>query len=591
MNVLSNVNSLKSAIKKANINAVILLGTDPHLSEYIPDHFQVIKWLSGFTGSYAKMVVTQDKALLWTDSRYFIQAEDQLKNSGIILMRDRQIDSISIENWLINELNSGDVVALDGLTISASEYHQLKTNFAANGMSLIEKEGLVDLIWSNRPLVQNSKIYSYPVSSSGQNRIEKLKTIRQLLNSRGAEATLISALDELAWTFNLRGEMHNFSPLFAGYGYVDQNKAILFVSKSQISESLIQELANDGIEVVAYEELIAYLSGHIPKFIYLDSSRINSKLMNLFLDNSVVIEGVSLIAKLKSIKNKVEISGMKAAHRRDGVAMVNFLYWLQSSLGKEKITEVSIAEKIKSFRAQQIRFKGESFSSIVGFGPHGAIVHYNATPNTDIEIRKNGILLIDSGGHYSDGTTDITRTLAIGMVSAKQKKDFTLVLKGIINLANAIFPNGVKGHSLDVLARNSLWKEKLNYGHGTGHGVGHYLSVHEGPMSIRSEINNEPIVPGQILSNEPGLYREGKYGIRIENIQLCINAGENLGISFNSFETLTLCPIDRRLINKSLLNSDEVKWINSYHKKVYLALKSSLTSPVLVWLKSQCNPL
>ncbi len=591
MNVLSNVNSLKSAIKKANINAVILLGTDPHLSEYIPDHFQVIKWLSGFTGSYAKMVVTQDKALLWTDSRYFIQAEDQLKNSGIILMRDRQIDSISIENWLINELNSGDVVALDGLTISASEYHQLKTNFAANGMSLIEKEGLVDLIWSNRPLVQNSKIYSYPVSSSGQNRIEKLKTIRQLLNSRGAEATLISALDELAWTFNLRGEMHNFSPLFAGYGYVDQNKSILFVSKSQISESLIQELANDGIEVVAYEGLVAYISDHIPKFIYLDSSRINSKLMNLFLDNSVVIEGVSLIAKLKSIKNKVEISGMKAAHRRDGVAMVNFLYWLQSSLGKEKITEVSIAEKIKSFRAQQVRFKGESFSSIVGFGPHGAIVHYNATPNTDIEIRKNGILLIDSGGHYSDGTTDITRTLAIGKAKVKQKNDFTLVLKGMIGLANAVFPNGVKGHSLDVLARNSLWKEKLNYGHGTGHGVGHYLSVHEGPMSIRSEINNEPIVPGQILSNEPGLYREGEYGIRIENIQLCINAGENLGISFNSFETLTLCPIDRRLINKSLLNSDEVKWINSYHKKVYLALKSSLTSPVLVWLKSQCNPL
>ncbi|MCX6229459.1 MAG: aminopeptidase family protein P [Bacteroidia bacterium] len=591
MSALSNVNSLKSAIKKANINAVILLGTDPHLSEYIPDHWQVIKWLSGFTGSYAKMVVTQDKALLWTDSRYFIQAEDQLKNSGIILMRDRQIDSISIENWLINELNSGDVVALDGLTISASGYSQLKMNFAANGISLIEKEGLVDLIWSNRPLVQNSKIYSYPVSFSGQNRIEKLKTIRHLLTSRGAEATLISALDELAWTFNLRGEVHNFSPLFAGYGYVDQKRAILFVSEGQISESLIHELANDGIEVVAYEELIAYLSGHIPKSIYLDSSRINTNLMNVFLDDSIVIEGVSLIAKLKSIKNKIEISGMKAAHRRDGVAMVNFLYWLDRSLGKEKMTEMSIAESLKKFRSQQIRYKGESFSSIVGFGPHGAIVHYNATPNTDIEIRKNGILLIDSGGHYSDGTTDITRTLAIGKVSAKQKKDFTLVLKGMINLANAVYPNGIKGHSLDVLARNSLWQDKLNYGHGTGHGIGHYLSVHEGPMTIRTEINNEPLCVGQILSNEPGLYREGEYGIRIENILLCKSAGENLGISFNSFETLTLCPIDRRLINKSLLNSVELKWINLYHKKVYQTLKSHLNPSVSRWLKSQCNPL
>ena len=591
MSALDNVNSLKSAIKKAPINAVILYGTDPHLSEYIPDHWQVIKWLSGFTGSYAKMVVTQDKALLWTDSRYFIQAEDQLKNSGIILMRDRQIDSISIENWLINELGSGDVVALDGLTISASEYSQLKSNFAANGTSIVEEEGLLYSNWSKRPLVQYSEISSYPPSLSGKKRTAKLETIRQLLADRGAEATLISALDELAWTFNLRGEMHNFSPLFAGYGYVDQKRAILFVSQGQISKSLALELAKDGVEVMAYETLFTFLSANIPKSIYLDSSRINSKLMNLFLGNSFVVEGVSLIAKLKSVKNKVEISGMKAAHRRDGVAMVNFLHWLHCSLGKEKITELSIAERLKYFRAQQDRFKGESFSSIVGFGPHGAIVHYNATQDTDVEICKNGILLIDSGGHYWDGTTDITRTIAIGKVTAKQKKDFTLALKGMIGLANAVFPNGTKGHSLDILARKSLWKEKLNYGHGTGHGVGHYLSVHEGPMSIRTEINNEPISPGQILSNEPGIYREAEYGIRIENIQLCVSAGENLGISFNSFEILTFCPIDRILINKSLLNSDEVKWINSYHKKVYSALKSSLKPDVSNWLKSKCTPL
>lgn len=591
MSVLNNVNSLKSTIKKASVNAVILYGTDPHLSEYVPDHWQFIKWLSGFTGSYAKMVVTQDKTLLWTDSRYFIQAEDQLKNSGIILMRDRQIDSVSIENWLINELRSGDVVALDGRTISASEYSQLKTNFAANGISLVEADGLLYSIWSERPLVQYSEISSYPPSLAGKKRTEKLETIRQLLADRGVEATLISALDDLAWTFNLRGEMHNFSPLFAGYGYVDQKRAILFVSTGQISKSLALELVGDGVEVMAYETLFTFLSANITKSIYLDSSRINSKLMNLFLGNSFVIEGVSLIAKLKSVKNKVEISGMKAAHRRDGVAMVNFLYWLDRSLGKEKITELSIAERLKYFRAQQDRFKGESFSSIVGFGPHGAIVHYNATQDTDVEICKNGILLIDSGGHYWDGTTDITRTIAIGKVTAKQKKDFTLALKGMIGLANAVFPNGTKGHSLDILARNSLWKEKLNYGHGTGHGVGHYLSVHEGPMSIRTEINNEPISPGQILSNEPGIYREAEYGIRIENILLCTSAGENLGISFNSFETLTLCPIDRILINKSLLNSDEVKWINSYHKMVYSALKSSLKPDVLNWLKSKCTPL
>ena len=325
--------------------------------------------------------------------------------------------------------------------------------------------------------------------------------------------------------------------------------------------------------------------------VYLDPDRTNSVIQSFLIEKCSVIEGLAIPTLLKSIKNKVEIAGTRSAHRRDGVAMVNFLYWFYNHSHKEKITELSLSELIIRFRSEQRNFSGESFSPIVAFGPHGAIVHYNATPETDVEIVRDGVLLIDSGGQYLDGTTDITRTIATGKVNSTVQFDFTIVLKGMINLAKAKFPEGTKGYSLDALARNALWNNYLNYGHGTGHGVGHYLSVHEGPMTIRAEFNSQPIQPGQILTDEPGVYREGNYGIRIENVLLCKKAVTTVFGTFLSFETMTLCPIDKRLIKRSLLNKEETKWLNNYHKKVLNTLKPYLTKEVLRWLTTQCAPL
>jgi Xaa-Pro aminopeptidase len=399
---------------------------------------------------------------------------------------------------------------------------------------------------------------------------------------------MICQLDDLAWTFNLRGNDIKYNPLFTGYGFVDQNEAILFVEIKKLSVHLIDELEKDGIRVMGYESIFSVLEEKGLTKVCLDPDRTNSLIYRFISRQCDVIDGLSFPTLLKSIKNEVEIAGMRQAHLRDGVAMVNFLYWFDEIFRNEIITELTIANKLKEFRADQSFFMGESFCPTVAFGSHGAIVHYSTTPESDVEIQSDGILLIDSGGHYLDGTTDITRTIATGEVTPEQKSDFTLVLKGMIQLAMAVFPINTRGYSLDILARNELWNKGLNYGHGTGHGVGHYLSVHEGPMSIRPENNNEPIRAGQILSDEPGLYREGKYGIRIENVLVCNSECQTDFGSFLSFDTLTMCPIDRKLINPELLSIDELRWVNTYHNIVLTKLKPHLNREVLKWLTAQC---
>ena len=589
MNSIEKITLLRDHLRANAVDALILTGTDPHLSEYPTPEWRDILWLSGFSGSYSRMVITMTKALLWTDSRYFIQAESQLGGSGILLMKDKLTDTISIENWLKNELNAGSRVAVDGLTISGSYRAKLESELRAKGISLIINLSLVSSIWKNRPTTSQLKIVDYPIRFSGQSRSDKLSQIRNKLLNHNADATIISQLDDLAWSFNLRGSEIDYNPLFTGYGYVDNNQAILFVKEGRITSELTSELSNDGIGVESYDSLFSIVAKYCPATIYLDPERTNSIVYSFFSDKYAVIHGIAIPARLKSIKNRIEIAGIKAAHRRDGVAMVNFLHWFQCE--KCEKTELSVAQKLKEFRAQQRNYKSESFGSIVGFGPHGAIVHYSATTNTNAVIESNGILLIDSGGQYLDGTTDITRTIGVGITSAKQKKDFTLVLKGMINLSNIVFPVGTKGHSLDIIARKHLWNNYLNYQHGTGHGIGHFLSVHEGPMSIRSESNEESILEGQILSNEPGIYREGEYGIRIENVIVCKKAGSSSYGSFNSFETLTLCPIDKKMILAGLLSQEELLWINNYHRTVLRRLKQYLKPNVLEWLTNACSPI
>jgi len=591
MNIINRIISLRNLMKSERVEALIIYGTDPHLSEYVPTNWRSIEWISGFTGSYGRVVITQDQALLWTDSRYFIQAESQLKDTGFVLMKDRQADSISIGQWLKQKLESERTVAIDGLTLSASEANKLKEELDAKSIHLTITKDLVSPNWINRQILPQTLVIDYPIRFAGQSRTAKLKQIRKKLTDYQAEATLISLLDDLAWSFNLRGNEVKYNPVFTGYGYINQQQAILFINEEKIPATLCNILKSEGIDVINYESIWEVLSEKIPASVYLDPDHTNSLVYQFFSERTKVIDGLAIPTLLKSVKNSVEIAGMRSAHRRDGVAMVNFLYWLYKNTGKVDMTELSIAERLGAFRAEQKYFMDESFSPIVAFGLHGAIVHYSATAETDFRIGPDGILLIDTGGQYLDGTTDITRTVPIGKIHAQQRTDFTLVLKGMISIAKALFPSGTKGHSLDILARINLWDRGLNYGHGTGHGVGHYLCVHEGPVGIRPEFNRENIQNGQIITDEPGLYREGKYGIRIENVLLCKNKSLSVYGQFLSFETLTLCPIDRRLINRELLNNEEIKWLNSYHKRVYETLKSHLKSDVLKWLTKQCAPI
>ena len=591
MNVIDRITSLRGLMKERGIDGYLIYGTDPHLSEYFPDAWRTREWISGFTGSFGKVAITHDRAVLWTDSRYFIQAETQMSGTGIEMIKDRQPDTILVDAWLAKELTQGGVVAFDGLTISATEASVLEQKLGAKGISLKLNIDLVSPIWKNRPALPQTSVIDFSIQFAGCSRSDKLMIIRNRLTENKAEATLICQLDDLAWSFNLRGSEINYNPLFTGYGYVDQQQAILFISEGKVPSAIIEVLKSEGILVRDYESIISFLEQKNGVSFYLDPDRTNSLIYRLISKNNQVINGLSIPTLLKSIKNDVEIAGMRACHVRDGVAMVNFLYWFEKHFGKERITEITVGEKLKEFRSEQAHFMGEGFSPIISFGHHGAIVHYNATKETDIQVQPDGILLFDTGGQYLDGTTDITRTIATGKITSKQQSDFTLVLKGNIQLAKAVFPENTKGYSLDSFARKALWNNGLNYGHGTGHGVGHFLCVHEGPMSIRPEYNSEPIRAGQIITNEPSLYREGEYGIRIENVLVCKNEFYSDFGHYLSFDTITMCPIDRKLVDRRLLADDEITWLNDYHAKVLTELGSRINPEVLKWLKAQCEPI
>jgi len=591
MSIIERITSLRDLMLEKGIDAVLIYGTDPHLSEYVPDAWRSREWITGFTGSYGKVAITMNQAALWTDSRYFIQAEKQLAGSGILMIKDRQADTMAVDQWLMQQLKIGSTVAVDGLTISASEAKLLEQKLGAKGITFDIKTDLVSPLWKDRPHLPQGEIFDYSVTFAGLGRQEKLALIRNRLAGLGASSTIICQLDDLAWSFNLRGSDISYNPLFTGYGYVDQHKAILFIHDEKIPVGLIEELDREGVDVINYSSIISVLDNVLSSPVFIDPDRTNFLLYRFIQERSNVIEGLAIPTLLKSVKNEVEQNGMREAHIRDGVAMVNFLHWLDNNSEKQKITEQFIEEKLRSFRSEQLYFVGESFSSIVGFGPHGAIVHYSATAESNLKILPDGILLFDSGGQYLDGTTDLTRTIATGRVTDQQQSDFTLVLKGMIQLAKAIFPENTKGYSLDILARKALWNCGLNYGHGTGHGIGHYLSVHEGPMAIRQEYNGEPIREGQILSDEPGIYREGEYGIRIENVLLCKREFKTDFGNFLSFETLTLCPIDTKLMKRQLLTSEETEWINYYHARVLNELGPRLEPDVLRWLTVRCAPI
>lgn len=571
--IRQRIKSLRLELLKRNLDAWYISGTDPHNSEYLPDHWQTRAFISGFTGSYGVVVVTQEEASLWTDSRYFIQAEEQLKGSGIKMHKLRVPDAVLPENWIAKKLQSGSKVGYDPQTLSVLAFRNLNNCLNKAGISMVETPDLFEKIWENRPEMPSDAIFELKHMYAGFSRREKRELLASELRKHDADFQVITALDELAWIFNLRGSDIPYNPVFAGYGVVGKNDWFLFVSDVKVPHELKAHFEREKITLMPYADFLVWLKSVRGKKIFIDPATAGYAVFSVLEPENKLVEGTSPVALLKARKNATELAGFREAMKKDGVALLEFLFWLRENAEKGTITEYTAGRKLAEFRAQQADFKGESFAPIVGYKEHGAIVHLNVNEDAALSLQAEGILLFDSGGQYLQGTTDITRTVALGEVSQQQKTDFTLVLKGMIALTMACFPTGTKGCHLDILARKALWEHGLNYGHGTGHGVGHFLNVHEGPMSVRQEYNEIPIQPGMVLSNEPGLYREGEYGIRTENMIVCVDKETSAFGHFLGFETLTLCPIDTRLIDFGLLSEKERNWLNDYHEMVRSELK------------------
>jgi Xaa-Pro aminopeptidase len=574
--VRQRIRALRLELLKRNLDAWYISGTDPHNSEYLTARWQTREFISGFTGSYGVVVVTNEEAGLWTDSRYFIQAYEQLKGSGIRMFRLRVPGAISPELWISRKLSPGSKLGFDPSTLSVSAYRNLNKNLVRSGVIMTETPDLLNNIWVDRPEMPGNEIYEFPVAYAGLSRKDKRELVISGLKKHNADLQIVTTMDEVAWLFNLRGSDVSYNPLFTGYGVVGRNEFILFVDIRKVPAKVKAGIDKEKIRLLDYSEFFPWLRTLNSNNIFIDPSSANFEVYNTLSTNNNIIEGISVIALLKAQKNVTELSGFRDIMKKDGVAMTEFLYWLKQKAGKSDITEYTAGCKLGEFRSGQEGYIGESFAPIVGYKEHGAIIHLTVSPENALPIKAEGILLFDSGGHYKGGTTDITRTVALGNITGQQKIDFTLVLKGMIALTTAKFPKSTRGCNLDILARKALWERGLNYGHGTGHGVGHFLNVHEGPASIRQELNDTPVLPGMVMSNEPGLYREGKYGIRIENLILCTEEEETPFGSFLGFETLTLCPVDTSLIEISLLDNAEKVWLNNYHKRVREELKPIL---------------
>jgi len=578
-------------MKKADVDAYIVHHSDPHLSEYIPDYWKEREWLSGFTGSAGTLVVTQKNAALWTDSRYFIQAEMQLSGTGIELCKIGMPETPDIQSWLALNLKQNSIVACNGLLISLSNQRTLSENLKAKKFKVRFDTDLVSKIWDDRPPIPQQKVFVHTAEFAKVSVQEKLGRIRKELLVRNATAYLMCALDEICWTFNIRGADISYNPVFLAYAIVDDDKATLYVDENKLTDEVIQFLANEQVSVKPYSKIFDKLAKLKKKdVLVLDPAKVNFSIYSAIPGNTKVIETTGLATQIKARKQPVEVEGINDAMVQDGIAMVEFLYWLEQNVKSGKVIEITVAEKLLEFRSKRKNFISESFGSIVGYADHGAIVHYSATPQTSYTIKPEGFLLVDSGGQYLNGTTDITRTIHLGNPTPQEKRDFTLVLQGMVRLSMAKFPKGTRGSQLDTYARMALWSQGLNYGHGTGHGVGYFLNVHEGPQQIRPE-NHLPIEPGMVMSNEPGLYRPNAYGIRIENLIVCVEDETNDFGSFLRFDTLTLCPIDIKAIDLDMLTVQEREWLNHYHQLVYFKLSPHLAAEHEKWLKEITKPL
>lgn len=580
---------LRTFMQEKEIRAFIVPSTDPHSGEYVPEFWESRKWISGFTGSAGTAVITDETGGLWTDSRYFLQAASQLEDTGIMLFKDRLPETPSIAEWLGSVLSPGDKVGIDGWVNTTAEAENLQKQLQAYGLQLVSTEDPFQRIWKDRPSLPLNPPFILPLSYAGKNCTEKIAEIREQIFLNHADAILLSALDEIAWTLNLRGSDVHCNPVFVSYLFITDTTTTLYILPEKITPEIKQYLNDNQIEVKPYQAIEADLHHYTGKGIQLTPGT-NYALYQAASHNQI-IRHESPVLYMKAIKNETEIQGFHHAMIKDGIAMVKFLFWLKNTVKNSQETELSIDRKLYNLRAEQKDFKGISFDTIAGYQAHGAIVHYEATEETNATLHPEGLLLLDSGAQYLDGTTDITRTIVLGPVTKEQKTDFTLVLKGFIELSMAEFPHGTCGTQLDVLARQFMWKFGINYGHGTGHGVGHFLNVHEGPHQFRMNHMPALLLPGMTITNEPGIYKAGKHGVRTENTMLIVKNKETEFGAFYKFEPLTLCPIDKEAILPEMLSYEEKQWLNNYHSLVYDRLNASLNTDEQAWLKEATSPI
>ena len=579
------LHSLQVAFDSSHIDAFIIPSTDPHLSEYVAPHWKLREWISGFTGSAGTAVILRQKAGLWTDSRYFLQATEQLKGTNITLYKEMLPETPTIIAFLCQNLKAGETVAIDGKMFSIMQVEQMRKELEAHSIQLKTDCSLPGDIWTDRPVMPNAPAFIYQQVYAGTSCSEKIQSIRTELSSTKTEGVLISALDEIAWTLNLRGSDVHCNPVVISYLLVTTNKVLYFIASEKITSEVRYYLDTQKIEIHPYQDIENYLKELSISTLQLNPTKTNYTIYAAIHSSCQVIFDESPVTLLKAIRNPQEIEGIHTAMQRDGIAMVRFLKWLEKAVPTEEETELSIDQKLHEFRAAQPLYMGKSFDTIAGYKEHAAIVHYSATPESNATLHPKGFLLLDSGAQYLDGTTDITRTIALGSLTEEEKRDYTLVLKGHIALASAKFPTGTRGAQLDVLARMPMWSYGMNYLHGTGHGVGHFLNVHEGPQSIRMNENPVALQPGMVTSNEPGLYQAGSHGIRIENLTLVQNDCEGMFGHYLSFVTITLCPICTKGIIKELLTATEINWLNNYHQLVYKQLSPTLNEEEITWLK------
>ena len=601
MHVSKTVNQrledLREVMRREHLAAFIFPSTDPHQGEYIPDHWKGREFISGFNGSAGTAVVTMTSAALWTDSRYFLAAEQQLKGTGFQLMKLKMEGTPTIAQWLNSEIAAGGSpasteVGIDGWCSSANSVKELTADLRKEGgLTLRTNLDPLKTIWSDRPAIPENPVEIFPMKYAGESTRDKIARIRKALRERHADGMLMSALDDIAWTLNLRGTDVHCNPVFVAYLLISSNDVTIYINKVKLTPEVSAYLQQEGIKVDDYQNVTHGLKNYFEYNILLDPDEVNYALYRTVSREKV--EEESTVKRMKTVKNATEIAGFRSAMLKDGIAMVKFLKWLDEACGQNghRETEISIDRKLTGLRAEQPLYRDISFDTIAGYAAHAAIVHYEATPETDIPLEPHGLLLLDSGAQYLDGTTDITRTIALGPLTDEEKLIYTLVLKGHIQIELCKFPSGASGTQIDILARKDMWREGLNYLHGTGHGVGTYLNVHEGPHQFRMEWKPAPLVEGMTITDEPGIYLAGRCGARTENTLLITAYKETEFGRFLQFEPLTLCPIDKRPIIRERMLQEEIDWLNDYHQTVFDRLSPHLDDEEREWLREACAAL